>query len=85
MELVDGDQGDGDDQKRGSSAPTWKRRKRKTKTKKIKANVSNRFLFWHSRHYTIKREKLWLSGYQVPLGEVIIAYALGPSVLTINP
>jgi hypothetical protein len=35
--------------------------------------------------HTIKREKLWLSGYQVPLGEVIIAYALGPSVLTINP
>jgi hypothetical protein len=32
--------------------------------------------------HTIKRENLWLSGYRVPLGEVIIAYALGPSVLT---
>ena len=31
---------------------------------------------------TIKRGKPWLSGYRVPLGEVIIAYALGPSVLT---
>ena len=31
---------------------------------------------------TMKRRKSWLSGYQMPLGEVIIAYALGPSVLT---
>jgi hypothetical protein len=31
---------------------------------------------------TIKRENLWLSDYRVPLGEVIIVYALGPSVLT---
>jgi hypothetical protein len=30
----------------------------------------------------IKRGKPWLIDYQVPLGEVIIAYALGPSVLT---
>ena len=34
---------------------------------------------------TIKRGNLWLSGYRVALGEVIHAYALGPSVLTINP
>ena len=34
---------------------------------------------------TIKRGNLWLSGYRVPLGEVIHAYALEPSVLTINP
>ena len=33
---------------------------------------------------TMKRGKSWLSGYQVPLGEVKHAYALGPSVLTIN-
>ena len=26
---------------------------------------------------TIKRENLWLSGYPVPLGEMILAYALG--------
>ena len=26
---------------------------------------------------TIKRKNLWLSGYRVPLGEAIIAYALG--------
>ena len=26
---------------------------------------------------TIKRGNLWLSGYRVPLGEVILAYALG--------
>ena len=31
--------------------------------------------------HTIKRGKPWLSGYRVPLGEVIIAYTLGPSVL----
>ena len=33
---------------------------------------------------TIKKGNLWLSGYRVPLGEVIHAYALGPCVLTIN-
>ena len=33
-------------------------------------------------NHTIKREKSWLSDYQVSLGEVIIAYALGPSMLT---
>jgi hypothetical protein len=32
MELDDSDQDGGDDQKRWSSAPTWKRRKRKTKS-----------------------------------------------------
>ena len=32
--------------------------------------------------HTIKRENLRLNGYRVPLGEVIIAYALGPSMLT---
>jgi hypothetical protein len=26
---------------------------------------------------TIKRENLWLSGYQLPLGDMILAYALG--------
>ena len=26
---------------------------------------------------TIKRRNLWLSGYRVPLGEMILAYALG--------
>jgi hypothetical protein len=26
---------------------------------------------------TIKRENLWLIGYRVPLGDVIVAYALG--------
>ena len=52
----------------------------------IKAKISNRFLFWHSRHHrgvsvfridsrTMKRGKSWLSGYQVPLGDMILAYA----------
>ena len=69
-----------------SSAPTWKRRKKKTKTRLIKAKVSNRFLFWHSRHHrgwsvfridsrTIKKGNLWLSGYRVLLGDMILAYA----------
>ena len=35
--------------------------------------------------HTMKRGKSWLSGYQVPLGVADHAYALGPSVLTINP
>ena len=35
--------------------------------------------------HIMKRGKSWLSGYQVPLCEVIHAYALGPSVQTINP
>ena len=35
----------------GDQAPTWKRKKRKTKTEKVKANVSNMFLFWHSRRH----------------------------------
>jgi hypothetical protein len=52
----------------------------------IKAKVSSRFLFWHSRHQegvsvfridsrTIKRENLWLSDYRVPLRDMILAYA----------
>jgi hypothetical protein len=28
-----------------------KKRKRKIKIKEIKATISNRFLFWHSRHH----------------------------------
>ena len=45
MELDDG-HGESDGHKKdGSSALTWKRRKRKTKTNEIKAKVSNRFLF----------------------------------------
>jgi hypothetical protein len=68
--------------------------KKKEKNKNqvlIKAKVSNRSLFWHSRHYrgcasvsvfridsrTIKRENLWLCSYRVPLGDMILAYALG--------
>jgi hypothetical protein len=46
MELDDGDQGGGDDQKRWSSAPNWKKKKEKNKNQVlIKAKVSNRFLF----------------------------------------
>jgi hypothetical protein len=65
-----------------------KEEREKQKQVLIKAKVSNRFLFWHSRHhrglsvfridsYTIKRGNLWLSGHQVPLGNMILAYALG--------
>ena len=51
MELDDG-HGESDGHKKdGSSALTWKRRKRKIKTEMIKANVYDRFLFWHSRHH----------------------------------
>jgi Flp pilus assembly protein TadB len=58
----------------------------------IKAQVSNRFFYTQDTiegvsvfridSRTIKRENLWLSGYRVPLSEVIIVYALGHSVLT---
>ena len=62
--------------------------KKKEKNKNqvlIKAKVSNRFLFWHSKHQegvsvlridsrTIKRENLWLSGYRVPLDDMILTY-----------
>jgi hypothetical protein len=44
------------------------KKKEKTKTRLIKAKVSNRSLFWHSRHHridgrTIKRGIIWLSSY----------------------
>jgi hypothetical protein len=51
VELDDG-HGEGDDHMWWwSSAQLGKEEKRKIKTKKIKANISNRFLFWWSRHY----------------------------------
>ena len=75
---------------------TWKRRKRKTKLTQGKGIFDRSILFCHSRHQvgvsefridsrTIKRGESRLNGYQVPLGAVVLAYALGPSVLTINP
>jgi hypothetical protein len=65
-----------------------KEEREKQKQVLIKSNVSNRFLFWHSRHHrglsvfridsrTINRENIWISGYRVPLGDMILAYALG--------
>jgi hypothetical protein len=63
---------------------TWKRRKRKTETKEIKANVSNSFFYdqgtiesvitFRIDSRTIKRKNLWLSGYRIPLGDMILAY-----------
>ena len=77
---------------------TWKRRKRKTKTNYDQGKGIKRFLFgtqetiegvsgFRIDSHTIKREKLIVCdcGYQVPLAKVIHAFALGPSVLTINP
>ena len=72
------------------------RRKRKIKTEMIKAKVSNRFLFWHSKHQegvsvlridsrTIKRENLWLSGYRVPLGDMTLAYAFRNLMCYLGP
>ena len=70
------------------------KKKEKNKNKVlIKAKVLNRFCFvtqdtiegvsvFRIDSRTIKRGNIWLSGYRVPLGEVIIAYALGSSVLT---
>ena len=70
----------------GDQAPTCKRRKGKTKTKEIRAKVSNRFCFgdqdtiesvitFRIDSRTIKRENLWLSDYRVSLGDMILAYA----------
>ena len=88
MKLDDG-HGDGGDQKRWSSAPTWKRRKRKTKTKcwsrqmyQIGFYFSDQdtiesVIMFRINSRTIKRGNLCLSGYQVPLGDMILAYTLG--------
>ena len=65
-----------------------KKKKEKNKNQVlIKTKVSNRFLFWHSTYHrgcecridsrNIKRENLWLSGYRVPLSDMILVYALG--------
>jgi hypothetical protein len=65
--------------------------KKKEKNKNqvlIKAKLSYRFCFgtqgtiegvsvFRIDSRTIKRRNLWLSGYRVPLGEMILAYALG--------
>jgi hypothetical protein len=50
VELVDG-HGEVDVHKRDDQVLQLEKEERKTKTKEIKANVSNRFLFWHSRHH----------------------------------
>jgi len=49
MELDDG-HGDGGDQKKLSSALTWKRRKRKIKWAQGKGIFNRAILFFHSRH-----------------------------------
>ena len=65
--------------------------KKKEKNKNqvlINANVSNSFCFgtqdtidgvsvFMIDSRTIKMKNLWLSGYRVPLGEMILTYALG--------
>jgi hypothetical protein len=50
MELDDGVHGDGDGQKMITSAPTWKRRKRKTKWAQGKGIFDRAILFCYLRH-----------------------------------
>ena len=76
---------DGDDQKM-IKCSTWKRRKRKTKTKGDQGKgirqvfdfgdqdtIESVITFRIDRR-TIKKRNLWLSGYQVPLGDIVLAY-----------
>ena len=50
MQLDDG-HGDGGDQNLKIKCSNLEKKKEKNKNKDIKAKVSNRILFWHSRHY----------------------------------
>jgi hypothetical protein len=76
-------------------APTWKRRKRKIKTYGDQGKGINRILFCQKDTIkdvigfridcrTMKRGYHGQNSYQVPLGEFILAYALGPSVLILT-
>ena len=74
MVKLDDGHGEGDDHKRDDQVlHIWKRRKRKTKSKEIKAKVSNRIFFgtqdtikgvsaFRIDSRTIKRGGLWLNG-----------------------
>jgi hypothetical protein len=63
-----------------------KRRKRKTKPRRSRQWYKIGFAFsdqdtiesvitFRIDSRTIKRENLWLSGYQVPLGDIVLTYA----------
>jgi len=76
----------GDDHKM-IKCSTWKIRKRKQNPMEIKAKVLLRVLVigdqdtiegvitFRIDSHTIKREILWLSGYQVPLGVIVHVHA----------
>jgi hypothetical protein len=62
------------------------KKKEKNKTKVIKVKVYDRFCFCDQEtiesvimfridSHTIKRGNLWLNGYRVPLGDIVLAYA----------
>ena len=76
---------DGDDQKM-IKCSTWKRRKRKTKPYGYQGKgIAQGFGFGdqdiiecdhtQDRYLYYKEGNLWLSGYRVPLGDIILAYA----------
>jgi hypothetical protein len=63
-----------------------RKEERKNKTKEIKEKVYDRFCFcdqdtmesvitFRIISHTIKRGNLWLNGYRVPLGNLILTYA----------
>jgi hypothetical protein len=65
---------------------TWKRRKRKTKPWRSRQRYIIGFVFGDQdtiecmitfmiNSRTIKRGNLWLDGYRVPLGDMILTYA----------
>jgi hypothetical protein len=61
------------------------KKKEKNKTKMVKAKVFDRFfgdqdtiesvITFRINSSTIKRKNLWLNGYRIPLGDMILAYA----------
>ena len=86
MELDDG-HGEGDGHKRDDQVlQLGKEEKEKQKPRRSRQRSQIGFCFgtedtievvsvFRIDSYTIKRENLWLSGYRVPLGDMIIAYA----------
>ena len=79
---------DGDDQKMSKCFTFGKEEREKQKPKRSRQRYQLGFCFgtqdtiegvsvFRISNHTIKRGNLWLSGYRMPLGDMILAYALG--------
>ena len=88
VELDDGN-GEGDGHKRDDQVLQFgKEEREKQKPRRSRQRYQIGFCFgtqdtiegvsvFRFDSHTIKRRNLWLSGYRVPLGDMILAYALG--------